>query len=707
VLEVNPEQFFVNLFNETAEDGFEVTLGEAQATISIIDSTQPGNAFFTQSEYISAIGASSVDVTLQRVGGSDGELSVDVTTQARSSGAQPPASEGSDFIALSETVPPAVGEPVEAFTVVLSNQVPALSASQGITSANVVIDTDTTDDNPGTPPDDAVEDFNLSIVSGDNQEGMPGDQLDTLVIGVQPNNESADITQVQVRWRSVPATAVAFVDGPTSTPVNNQASTQIRLLEPGFISVIARIEDISSSASAQPVSESQARNNGFRVSAGPGEIVFLVRAGLGARDGLLPNQSATGFALDSACEGLQQLGAGEGSGLTPAQQDLLNTCNALDSSPTNTELAAQLDRLAPEELFYLADAAVESADLQVTNVFNRINSIRSRQARDQFDLSGLNLTIDGQVIPGAVVDAAHNALTGGAASSDSLASPLGFFANGSISVGEVDGRGNQRDADVRTTGLTLGLDYAVADNIVVGAGLGISNNDTDFTGGEGEASLQAINLTAFATYFEADRGYADVVLDIGQNSYEVTRRVNLPSAADQFARGETDALVSSLNLSAGREFQRGAWQFGPYVRMGYTWASIDAYNETATTSAAGFGSVLNVRSHEAKSLTLSLGGQLSGVINTSAAVLVPQARLEYALENEVDKDDIVASFANDPDSTPFTVKGNERDTSHLKLGLGSSFVLRNGRSAYVFYETQLQHDFVSQHWLKFGGRLEF
>lgn len=715
IAEPTPEQFFVNLFNETAEQGFTVTLEDAQATVTIVDNFNPGSIVFSQSAYNVVAGQTSVSIILQRVGGSDGELSVEFATEARALGPLAPALPNQDFAPFTQRVswldgevapqtvvvsinPPVAAEPPEEFTVVLRDQTPASTTPTGITQARVVILAD------GTVADDS---FDISIVSGDNQSGFPGDQLQELVIALQPRDESADINNVTVQWRSVPETAVQFVNGSSTSPdANSQARTLIRLLEPGFISVVASISSGSAEEAFNRKPASTNRIDGTRVEAGPGEVVFIVRSGFGAGDGLNANQSSTGFALDSACAALEDIDAGEGN-LSAAQQDLLATCNALDTAGQNGLLAAQLDRLAPEELFFIADSVVDATDLQVTNVFNRINSIRSGRVQESVDLSGLNLNIDGQFIPGAVVNAAQNALSGGAASDDSLVTPFGFFANGSVSVGELGGGDNQRDADVQTSGLTVGVDYRIASNVVVGAGLGISNNDTDFTGGEGEANLQAVNLTAFATYFETDQGYADLVLDVGQNSFEVTRRINLPSAAAQFARGETDALVGSLNVSVGRDFQRGTLQFGPYARLGYTWASVDAYREVATTAAAGFGSTLNIQSHSVRSLSMSFGGQVSSVINTRKAVLLPQARLEFELENEANKDDITASFASDPESTAFTIQGNERDTSHLNIGLGSSIVFKNGRSAFAFYETQLQQDFIRQHWLKFGVRLEF
>ena len=474
------------------------------------------------------------------------------------------------------------------------------------------------------------------------------------------------------------------------------------LLNRGFLSVVAVIDvDDPAAGDAAPTGTA------------PGEALFRVLSGFAAQLDLNANQAAVGGALDTLCESLA-LRVEAGETLSDETVDLFQTCAELDVRLADGRLAPALDRLAPEELFAIGDSIIDTTDIQVTNVYARINAIRAAR-RGGVDLAGLDLDLYGERIPGNVVDAAKDAWTGGgvggggaAADAEGFGTRLGVFVNGAVSVGEIDGDGIQRDADVSTAGLTIGADYRFTADLVAGVGLGFVVNETAFDSDNGEVDLDGFNLTLFATRYDPDAGYLDGVLDIGRNTYDVRRRINLPGLPDQFALGDTEADVLSLTVGAGRDFRAGNYEFGPYFRFSYTTASVDGYSERPSSEGPGEGSVLDIRPHDLRSARAAIGGQLSTTIGTRRGVIVPQLRLEAELETEERKDGIEASFTHDPDGIPFTVNGNVRDTGgYLNLGLGGSGVFANGRSGYVFYETRLAHEFVTQHFLKLGIRLEF
>jgi len=77
------------------------------------------------------------------------------------------------------------------------------------------------------------------------------------------------------------------------------------------------------------------------------------------------------------------------------------------------------------------------------------------------------------------------------------------------------------------------------------------------------------------------------------------------------------------------------------------------------------------------------------------------------IENEDDTIAIEARFQNDPTQSAFTVNGNPHDSAYLNIGIGGSAVFVNGLSGHLFYESRLQHDYITQDWLKGGFRLEF
>ena len=347
-------------------------------------------------------------------------------------------------------------------------------------------------------------------------------------------------------------------------------------------------------------------------------------------------------------------------------------------------------------------------------MFARINAIRAAR-RGGVDFSGFDLDLYGERVPGSVVDAAGQAwgLGGGGSSADEdgPGSRLGVFVNGVVSLGTVDGDGVQRDADIATAGITVGADYRFTADTVAGIGLGLVVNETAFEADDGEVEAEGVNLTLFAHALHVEtRATSTACSTSGATRTTSAAASTSPGLPDQFGLGETDADVLSLTVGGGKDLSRGAYEFGPYFPPDHTRARASTATPNAPRSTGPVtGSVLDIRSHDIRSTRLALGGQLSRTVNTRRGVLVPQLRVETEIETEDRKDGIEASFRHDPERVPFTVNGNVRDTDgYVNLGLGTSArCFANGRSGYVFYETRAAHEYVTQHFLKAGFRLEF
>ncbi|MFK7855781.1 MAG: autotransporter outer membrane beta-barrel domain-containing protein [Granulosicoccus sp.] len=398
--------------------------------------------------------------------------------------------------------------------------------------------------------------------------------------------------------------------------------------------------------------------------------------------GLNTNQSAADEAVNNACTGIGN------SGTSAAAVDLLNTCAILNAlNDEDPDLSIGLDRLLPEEAFAISDTLTDASDLQVTNVNARINTLREQQS----DTSNQQ---------------ASSLLSGGAAAAPSIEN-VELFITGQISDGDIDGRRLQQDADLSASQVTFGADYRLSDNFIVGAGIGIFQQSTDFSNTAGDSEVEGTNLTFFSTYSRESVGYLDVVLDIGTNEFDFSRQISLDGADQVLAVSSTDSSSYSLSVGVGKNFRFSGWDVGPYARAALTRASVDGYSEQATSNQTGFGSTLSIGSQSISSTTLSVGATVARVVNTSKAVLVPQASLEFAIEADGDKDPLSAFFLADPNQQVFVVDGEERDTSSANLGIGATAIFAKGRSAFAYYETRLAHDFITQNWFKVGARIEF
>lgn len=402
--------------------------------------------------------------------------------------------------------------------------------------------------------------------------------------------------------------------------------------------------------------------------------------------GLNVNQLQLNDNLDSTCTALAQLAAP-----SAAAADLLGTCNVLTPlAADDTDLANGLSRLIPEETFSISDVLTDAADLQVTNVHARINTLRARQNT----VNRNELQTDEP--------------SGGGGASASIAwRKIDSFFNSQFSTATVDGNRLQQDADLLTGQFSVGADYRHSDNFITGAGIGLFQHSTDFTNTAGGTDVTGVNFTLFGTYSKETLGFIDIVLDFGRNSYNQSRQINIQPGARLMARSDTTSSSTALTVGVGKNFRAADWDVSPYLRFGLTSAEVDGYSETTNSQLPGFGSVLGVASQSVASTRLAVGANAAKVVNTAHAVLIPQLSFELQFQTEEKKDPLSAFFLADPNRQAFTVAGEERDTSYLNLGIGGLAVFKAGRTGYLFYETRLAHDFITQHWLKAGFRLEF
>ncbi|MFK7891162.1 MAG: autotransporter outer membrane beta-barrel domain-containing protein [Granulosicoccus sp.] len=417
--------------------------------------------------------------------------------------------------------------------------------------------------------------------------------------------------------------------------------------------------------------------------------------------GLNVNQTRGLTQLDEACDAV----TGNGSDQALALLDVCATVDALDpNDPDDVEALAEIaDIIAPEEAFAINDSLTTLSDYQTTNVRARLNALRSRELEAESE-EDLSTGIDDTALAAEHEYSSVSPAKGGGASAD-LSSRFGSFVSGHISSGDIDGAKLQQSAEISSSSITIGGDYRFNDNVVAGLGIGFLQDESSFKRFSGGAESEAISVTAFATWYETDKGYLDIVLDIGSSDYELERSISIPPDTGLVAVASPGADSLAVTLGAGRNFQIGGWDLGGYFRLSHKQATVDAYSESLKVQLPGFATLYSFDEQEVQSTETVLGVEVSKVVNTTRAVFIPLVRVEYVSENEREKDEITATLIST--NTVASYRGEDRVGSYSNFGIGANAVFRRGKSAYAYYETHIQHDLVSQDWLKAGIRFEF
>lgn len=442
--------------------------------------------------------------------------------------------------------------------------------------------------------------------------------------------------------------------------------------------------------------------------AGASGISFVLNGGIANIPTLSPGQRQVARAMDSACELLSALSGA----LSAEQADLLARCLELANSSGDDPQAVQeaLSELSNDIGAAQVNAAFDALRGQFGNIQRRL-ATRRNETKGGFDISGLGLQAGNGVLSLGLLGASEDPTS-------EVGADFGrwsFFASGMLGSGRHDPTADSRGFKSESSGLTAGVDYRVNPQIFVGAAIGYNRQDSDFRNDRGGMDTSGLSITGYASWYNDKNWYVDGVLTLGRNDYQVSRHINYTIAAlgggttvvNQTARGKTSGDLSSLSVSAGRDFQSGAWSYGSYLRGSLARADIDAYSERITGSGAGTGLGLAVDSRSFDSQTATLGGRLSYTSSRDWGILTPNLQFEWEHELKDDAQRVVSRFIHDPGNTSVVVDGDPLDRSYFNVGLGLSAIFPGGRSAFVFYEQLMGRSGQSQGTLSLGVRIEF
>lgn len=401
--------------------------------------------------------------------------------------------------------------------------------------------------------------------------------------------------------------------------------------------------------------------------------------------------------------------------------DLQRDCNnvvgsALATDPTGASQAANaLAQLTPDQVTAPLDAAQTSINAQLTNVGSRLSALRLG-ARG-FNIAGLNFNYGDQSLSGTQLSALYDDLgSGGSAGEGDVATfgRLGIFINGNLGFGEKDSTANEEGFDIDTQGLTLGADYRLSDNLVLGGALGYMNSEIDLDQNGGDLDSDGYSLTLYGTYYQSDVFYIDGSLSYGRNDYDQARNIQYtltqptPVTVDQTLSADYDGNQWGATIGAGYEFNQGALNFGPTARLEYLDVELDSYRESASNpNADGSGWTVAIDDQDFESLTMSLGGQATYALSFPWGVMIPQLTFEWVHEFEDDSRIVTGRFLGDPTQQTFQLPSDADDSNYFNLGLGASFLFTGGRTGYIYVRSVQGYEDLDYTTVGAGFRLEF
>jgi outer membrane autotransporter protein len=418
-----------------------------------------------------------------------------------------------------------------------------------------------------------------------------------------------------------------------------------------------------------------------RLVTGPEAVALVAKMGsfeeFAKRTGLSWNQRSTGRALDRA-------------EADPRENKLMQS---LSEVPLG-QLPAAFERIAPEELASLYHLATASVRFQNNNIEQRLQEVRV--AGHGFSTAGLRTMDVRQGVPQE---------PGSGVQERTLSkenkewvkgerSPWSFFVSGNLQLMDVGSTPGARGFDLETSGVTVGADRLLNENLLIGVTSGYSRTSTDLTEG-GRLQLDAgTKVAAYAAYFR-DGFYANTILGGGSSEYRIRR-----AGYGGKARGETDGQEVNAQVSVGYDWRKGGLSFGPDAALRYSWASLGGYRERGSLAP------LEIERESESSLQIQLGGHVAYAFAMGDMMWVPQLRVAWQHETMEDSPGITARWASGAGER-FRVRGPRVGRDSLLVTGGLSVQVNPHVSLFGSYTGEFLRTNSVVHQMNLGMRAEF
>ncbi len=362
-----------------------------------------------------------------------------------------------------------------------------------------------------------------------------------------------------------------------------------------------------------------------------------------------------------------------------------NLIAALDAVP-GTQLPADFDLIAPEELGALFDMNFGAVDSMVGNVQRRMNEIRN----------GSTL-VHGRLFPfepgGPVAQLAYADQGLPPMGKGGLDEEWGGFATGFGQFVDVNSDGNAAGYSYHDAGLTLGLDKSANHCLAGGFTVDYANGGASLVNG-GSASMEGLRGGFYGSWFSTN-AYLEAQLGMGTYRYNSER-----VALDGTAKGKTAGYEVDTMLGGGYNLRYKDFIPGILGELHYTHVEINGFTES------GSALPLQVMENESDSLWTLLGTRLAYELRIAKTTLLPEIRLGWRHEFLDANQTIGARMASGAGGV-FEVEGPSLGRDSLSLVVGMSTHCSQNVSIGVYYDGELASDSSSSHAVSGGINWDF
>jgi len=382
-----------------------------------------------------------------------------------------------------------------------------------------------------------------------------------------------------------------------------------------------------------------------------------------------PNQLAVATALDNASN----------DGTANELDDAIATL--LTSSLNSAAGARALDEIGPEAVSQLNTARLALDQRIGDNVQRRVRTVLSGGAAPLFGSLQPASTTRLAGAPsrplrkfgastgfGAQSPSVQLTTRGGLRSFEPEAGSLGVggWLDGYGGFGSLDGDSGTADADYVLAGATLGLDYRLTPNVLVGVGGGWGFTDLDVDDRSADGEAHTFHGLAYAGY-ATPQFHVALSGRYAFSEMETTREIVF-STVSQTADGDFDGDAYGGRLEAGVNVaELYGVLFQPIAHFDLSHIEQDSYRESGSPAFN-----LNVESESIDSQISSVGLRIHGAwaLPEGTGSFEPELTGRWEHQFGDDEREITGALLGDGSATPIALRGAEAPTDRYLVHLG-------------------------------------
>ncbi len=317
------------------------------------------------------------------------------------------------------------------------------------------------------------------------------------------------------------------------------------------------------------------------------------------------------------------------------------------------------------------DASVRFASAQQSNIRDRLRQQRHAAAANSSS-NGLSFNLTSASGEALSLTAAPASQTSGW----KLPEGWGVWTAGVVTVGDRDGRGASEGFDFLSDGISIGADWRVSENVLLGVAGGIGWNDTTMDEERSGLDGDQRSLALYGLWRHGEHVFVDGMLGWGNLGFDITRWSDVANARGTASR---DGEQTFGSLTVGYDRASARMNLTGYGRLDASRTRLDAYREF------GLGIYdLAYGRQTVENSSLAVGMEGSYLVLTSSGQVRPYWMVEYRDAFE-DNSDVSLNYVVSPVATDYRLGLHSYGSNVLMYGAGVDVdVTRGWRLSFLF-----------------------